>query len=66
MVTKKVPKRNRDQLPVMVDFVDQIERELEDSAFDLKRLRLTTYEARHHASRLKGWLSELDYLVNGD
>lgn len=45
---------------------EQIEHELESSAFDKPELWPTIHEARHHASRLKAWISELEYLVHGE
>ena len=59
----RVRKKNREQLPVMLDFSEQIERELESSAFDKPELWPAIYEARQHSAKLKAWLSELNYLV---
>ena len=59
----RIRKKNREQLPVMLDFSEQIEHELESSAFDKPELWPAIYEARHNAARLKAWLSELNWLV---
>lgn len=62
----RVRKKNREQLPVMLDFVEQVEKELESSAFDKQELWPAIYEARQHAAKLRGWVSELNYLVFDD
>ena len=59
----RIRKKNREQLPVILDFCEQIEKELESSAFDKPELWPTIYQARQHSSRLKAWVSELNYLV---
>lgn len=59
----RIRKKNREQLPVMLDFLEQIEKELESSAFDKPELWPAIYEARQHVARSKAWLSELNYLA---
>lgn len=62
----QIRKKNREQLPIMLDFAEQIETELESSAFEKQELWPAIYEARQHAARLKAWLSELNWLVFED
>lgn len=72
----RIRKKNREQLPVMLEFAElieqslnfaaQIETELESKEFDKPELWPTIYQARHHAVRLKVWLAELNYLTFGD
>lgn len=72
----KIRKKNREQLPVMLEFAElieqslnfaaQIEQELESKEFDRPELWPSIYEARSHASRLKAWLSEINWLVFED
>ena len=65
MGSKKLPKRTRDQVPVMLDFAEEIETQLEHRDFGRAEpsLEPTLSTAREYASKLKAWLSELDWLV---
>lgn len=47
----------------MLDFSEQIERELDSKEFDHEELWPAIYEARRHAGRLKAWIAELNYLA---
>lgn len=58
-------KRKREQLPVMLDFAKDIEDQLASADFDAARgMDLAVTEARHHATRLRRWLHEINYLVD--
>lgn len=64
----RLKKRQREQLPVMVDLVAEIERQLDSVAFDAAEpsLEPAIGEARHHAGRLKAFLSELQFLSESE
>ena len=47
----------------MADFAEEIEGQLDSEGFDNEELWPAIYEARHHAGRLKAWLSELCFLA---
>ena len=59
----RLNKRQREQLPVMADFAEEIEGQLDSEGFDNEELWPAIYEARHHAGRLKAWLYELCFLA---
>ena len=60
----RLHKEQRDQLPVMLDFAREIERQLESTRFDEcdPSMEPSLYEARRHASRLSAFLDDMNYL----
>ena len=61
----RLNKRQRKQIPVMLDLATEIERQLDSRAFEiaLPTLEPSLSEARHHAGRLKAFLADLDCIV---
>lgn len=62
---RKLAKRTRDEVPVILDLAEEIEKFLTNGDFDRAdpSLEPSLQHARQHAHRLKAFLSDIDFLV---